>query len=61
MGILKTNTTKQDPVEKCQETSTTPSCGGPLQAQMFRKVCFYEQKYDFWPIKTRFDPFKVLW
>ena len=27
-------------------TSTTPSCGGPLRAQIFRKVCFYEQKYD---------------
>lgn len=39
-------------------TSTTPSCGGPLRAQIFRKVCFYEQKYDFWPIRTRFDPFK---
>ena len=25
-------------------TSTTPSCGGPLRAQIFRKVCFYEQK-----------------
>ena len=23
-----------------------PSCGGPLR-QIFRKVCFYEQKYDF--------------
>ena len=36
--------------------STTPSCGEPLRAQIFRKVCFYEQKYDFWPIRTRFDP-----
>ena len=40
------------------KTSTTPSCGGPLRAQIFRKVCFYEQKYDFWPIRTRFEPFK---
>ena len=39
-------------------TSTTPSCGGPLRAQIFQKVCFYKQKYDFWPIRTRFDPFK---
>ena len=55
-------------------TSTTPSCGGPLRAQIFRKlcfyeqkqdfwpiirkVCFYEQKQDFWPIRTRFDPLK---
>ena len=39
-------------------TSTTPSCEGPLRAQIFQKVCFYEQKYDFWPIRTRFDPFK---
>ena len=28
------------------KTSTTPSCGGPLREQIFRKVCFYEQKYD---------------
>ena len=39
-------------------TSTTSSCSGPLRAQIFQKVCFYEQKYDFWPIRTRFDPFK---
>ena len=31
---------------------------GPLRAQIFRKVCSYEQKYEFWPIRTRFDPFK---
>ena len=35
-----------------KKTSTTPSCGGPLWAQIFRKVCFHEQKYDFWPIST---------
>ena len=40
------------------KTSTTPSCGEPLRAQIFQKVCFYKQKYDFWPIRTRFDPFK---
>ena len=28
-----------------KKTSTTPSC-------------FNEQKYNFWPIRTRFDPFK---
>ena len=39
-------------------TSTTPSCGGPLRAQIIRKVCFYEQKYDFWPIRTRYALFK---
>ena len=39
-------------------TSTTPSCGGPLRAQIFQKLCFYEQKYDFWPIRTHFDSFK---
>ena len=38
-------------------TSTTPSCGGPLRAQIFQKVCFYEQKYDFWPIRRRFYVF----
>ena len=59
---------------KMMETSITPSCGGPLRAQIFRKVCFYEQKQDFWPIirkicfyeqkqdfwpiRTRFDPLK---
>ena len=32
--------------------------GGLLWVQIFRKVCFQEQKYDFWPIRTRFDPFK---
>ena len=31
---------------------------GPLRAQIFRKVCFYEQKHDFWPIRTRCDLFK---
>ena len=43
------------------ETSTTPSCGGPLRAQMFQKVCFYEQKFgtygekcDFWLVRAPF-------
>ena len=26
------------------QTSTTPSCGGPLRAQIFHKVCFYKKK-----------------
>ena len=43
---------------KQNNTSTTPSCGGPLRAKIFQKVCLYEQKYDIWPIRTRFDPFK---
>ena len=38
-------------------TSTTPSCGGPLRAQIFRKVCFYEQKYDFWHVRVPFALF----
>ena len=25
---------------------------------IIRKVCFYEQKQDFWPIRTRFDHLK---
>ena len=41
------------------KTNTTPSCGGPLRAQIFRKVCFYEQKYYFWPIRTRFERWLV--
>ena len=40
------------------KTSTTPSCGGPLRAKIFRKVCIYEQKYDIWPIRTNFEHFK---
>ena len=40
-----------------RQTSTTPSCGGPLRAQIFRKVCFYEQKYDFWHVRVPFALF----
>ena len=29
-------------------TSTTPSCGGPLRAQIFQN--FYNQKCEFWPL-----------
>ena len=36
---------------------TTPSCGGPLRAQIFRKVCFYEQKYDVGLVRV---PFALL-
>ena len=39
------------------KTSTTPSCGRPLRAQIFRKVCFYEQKYDFWHVRVPFALF----
>ena len=39
------------------KTSTTPSCGGPLREQIFRKVCFYEQKYDFWLVRVPFALF----
>ena len=38
-------------------TSTTPSCGGPLLEQIFRKVCFNEQKYDFGLVRV---PFALL-
>ena len=31
-----------------------PSCEGPLRAQIYRKVCFYEQKYDFWLVRVPF-------
>ena len=31
-----------------KKTSTTPSCGGPLQAQIFQN--FYNQKCEFWPL-----------
>ena len=44
---------------KTYQTSTTPSCGGPLRAQIFRKVCFYEQKYDFWLVRVPFALFKI--
>ena len=30
------------------KTSTTPSCGGPLRAQIFQN--FYNQKCEFWPL-----------
>ena len=30
-----------------------------LRAQIFRKVCFYEQKYDFWLIRVPFALFKI--
>ena len=44
-------------VIKGNKTSTTPSCGRPLRAQIFRKVCFYEQKYDFWHVRVPFALF----
>ena len=44
-------------VVKIHKTSTTPSCGRPLRAQIFRKVCFYEQKYDFWHVRVPFALF----
>ena len=28
---------------------------GPLRAHIFQKVCFYEQKYDFWLVRVPFD------
>ena len=44
---------------KLNTTSTTPSCGGPLRAQKFRKVCFYDKKYDFWLVRVPFALFKI--
>ena len=55
-GVLKAKNciTK---IKKMCKTNTTPSCGGPLRAQIFQKVCFYEQKYDFWLVRVPFALF----
>ena len=53
---VNTHSGKDFWIKTCK-TSTTPSCGRPLRAQIFRKVCFYEQKYDFWHVRVPFALF----
>ena len=51
---LVTLNRKSFSLQKVGNTSTTPSCGGPLREQILRKVCFYEQKYDFGLVRVPF-------